>query len=253
MVNLNQAIRDLALSEGATDVGFADLTSLPAAVRKGFEHGIVIFMKVEAAIVAKIQDGPSKEYQDEYDRLNKKLNELDMKIFEFLSAEGYESFPNTQANVLVDKKTHTSVLPHKTIATLAGIGWIGKSGLLVTRKYGSAIRLSTVLTNARMEAGFPVARSQCGTCTGCVENCPAMALRGSLWDQTMGREELVDVVACDTMIKKRGKKTRIEHAGCGLCMWSCPYTKAYLKREMAALVMLPPMKKGPMLDHGVRN
>ena len=44
-----------------------------------------------------------------------------------------------------------TALPHKTIATRAGIGWIGKSALLVTAKYGSAIRLSSILTDTPIE------------------------------------------------------------------------------------------------------
>ena len=41
-----------------------------------------------------------------------------------------------------------TVMPHKTVAVHAGLGWIGKSALFVTEKYGSAVRLTSVLTDA---------------------------------------------------------------------------------------------------------
>ena len=53
-------------------------------------------------------------------------------------------------------------LPHKTVATRAGIGWIGKCALLVTEKYGSAIRLTTVLTDMDLETDQPINGSKCG-------------------------------------------------------------------------------------------
>jgi len=40
-----------------------------------------------------------------------------------------------------------SSMPQKTIATRAGLGWIGKTALLITPQFGSAIRLNSVLTD----------------------------------------------------------------------------------------------------------
>jgi epoxyqueuosine reductase QueG len=64
----------------------------------------------------------------------------------------------------IDSQTLSTGLPHKTTATLAGLGWIGKCALLVTERYGSAIRLTAVLTEAELPCGEPVSRSRCGAC-----------------------------------------------------------------------------------------
>ena len=62
-----------------------------------------------------------------------------------------------------DFSTKTSILPHKTIAMLSGLGYIGKNNLFITTKYGAAQCLGSVLTNApltayiRMEALYSVA------------------------------------------------------------------------------------------------
>lgn len=92
----------------------------------------------------------------------------------------------------MNRKDYRSVLPHKTVATRAGIGWIGKNCLLVTREYGSAIRLSSLLTDAPLHGNDPIDKSLCGTCHKCVDACPAAALTGKLWHAGTLREELFD-------------------------------------------------------------
>jgi epoxyqueuosine reductase QueG len=51
------------------------------------------------------------------------------------------------------------VLPHKTAATRTGLGWIGRHCLLITRKFGSWIRLGTVFTDMALSSGKPIERS----------------------------------------------------------------------------------------------
>jgi hypothetical protein len=63
----------------------------------------------------------------------------------------------------------TTPLPHKTVATRAGLGWIGHCALLVTPAFGPALRISSVLTNAPRYHAVPIVRSRCGTCRRCVE------------------------------------------------------------------------------------
>lgn len=59
---------------------------------------------------------------------------------------------------------------HFGIATRAELGWIGKNCLLVTEKFGSAIRLSSLLTQVPLCYEEPVNRSHCGACRICVNN-----------------------------------------------------------------------------------
>ena len=59
---------------------------------------------------------------------------------------------------------------HSGIATRAELGWIGKNCLLVTEKFGPAIRLSSLLTQVPLFCEEPVNRSHCGACRICVNN-----------------------------------------------------------------------------------
>jgi len=45
-----------------------------------------------------------------------------------------------------DKVNIKGGFPHKTAVTRAGLGWIGRHCQLITRKFGSWIRLGTIFT-----------------------------------------------------------------------------------------------------------
>ena len=60
----------------------------------------------------------------------------------------------------------------------AGLGSYGENGLLVTREFGSAVRVSGVVTAAELP-GDPLAEEDvCDHCMRCVEACPVGALAG---------------------------------------------------------------------------
>jgi len=60
----------------------------------------------------------------------------------------------------------------------AGLGSYGENGLLVTKEFGSAIRISGLLTLADLEADSPLSEDACDHCKRCMEACPVGALSG---------------------------------------------------------------------------
>jgi len=66
----------------------------------------------------------------------------------------------------------------RTAAVQAGLGSWGENGLLVTRDFGSAVRICGVATNAPLEADVPLVEDICDHCMDCVKSCPAKALSG---------------------------------------------------------------------------
>lgn len=60
----------------------------------------------------------------------------------------------------------------------AGLGSYGENGLLVTRDYGSAVRLVGVLTTAPLNPDAPLQEDCCDHCGRCLAACPVSALRG---------------------------------------------------------------------------
>jgi len=95
-----------------------------------------------------------------YDILNVRLNQLASRLASFLQREGYRAFPIAAAE-RADGETMRGLISHKLTAHLAGLGWIGKSCLLVTPEAGPRVRLDTVLTDAPLTPGQPL-EERCG-------------------------------------------------------------------------------------------
>ncbi len=89
------------------------------------------------------------------------------------------------------------VFAHKTAATQAGLGWIGKTGLFVSPEAGPKVRLATVFTDLDLDVGVPVTEGRCGSCHGCLDACPAGAGRDVAWQAGMTRDSLFDAAACE--------------------------------------------------------
>ena len=225
---LKQALFSLLAEKGAKLMGVADLSGI---VGGEMQTGVSVAVPVPKNIVRDLQTAPTKEYYDAYYFLNAMLDDIVSCGAEFLRGNGYQAYANTTTLVRQDGNWCTP-LPHKTVATRAGLGWIGKNCLLVTREYGSAVRLSSLLTDAPLPAGTPINESQCGGCTVCVRSCPAKALTGVSWSKATRREELFCKEACKEMqIKRMIEATGIETDLCGLCFAVCPFTKRYLKMQ----------------------
>jgi ferredoxin len=179
---------------GAAMVGFADLTCLPGAVRADLPRAISVAIALDPAVVAELVHGPTPRYHAEYDRANALLGELANLAVTELRQQGFSSRSGA-VTVRVVRGDGATPLPHKTVATRAGLGWIGVSALLITRNYGAAVRLASVLTDAPFVCDEPEEESRCGTCRACLDACPANAFTGEAWRPGIPRERIVDV-AC---------------------------------------------------------
>ena len=111
----------------------------------------------------------------------------------------------------------------KFVAVNAGLGWIGKNGVLITEKYGPRVRLAVVLVDYNFKVGTPIMNSKCDeSCNLCIDVCPHKALKGVMWDISTQRSELINYKLCNEkrsiFLKDHNRKN-----SCGLCMVICPY------------------------------
>ncbi|MHC4176600.1 MAG: 4Fe-4S double cluster binding domain-containing protein [Planctomycetota bacterium] len=214
-------------NRGATLVACADLGPLPAEVRQGLPLGISIGAALSPSIVAGIVDGPTEQYASEYLRVNALLSRLAEDAAALLRGRGFRAVANKVTVDKLDLDTLATTLPHKTVATRAGLGWIGKCALLVNERYGSAVRYNTVLTDAPLPVGTPVEASACAKCTACVEACPAGAPLGRDWQPDQPRASFFDAFACYRTAQESTRRIGIANIICGICIAVCPYTKRY--------------------------
>ena len=232
MLQLNLEIETELIVAGASLVGFADISELPAAARGEMTSAISIAVALDAAIISGISEGPTRRYYQEYTRINEFLVSLCSGVDEFLRNRGHKA-KAISPTIRIDgsmAETLTTPLPHKTVATRAGLGWIGKSALLITKTYGPAVRFATVLTDAPVEAGEPVDESHCGDCVKCVERCPARAIAGKNWRKGLDRQTIYDAHACCAMAKSLTGPKGIPATICGICINACPWTQKYISR-----------------------
>ena len=199
------------------------------------ESAVSIAVALDVSVISEISEGPTQRYYDEYTRVNEFLARLCESTVGDLRKRGHDARaidPSIRIEGAAAKALATP-LPHKTVATRAGLGWIDKSALLITKTYGPAVRLATVLTDARLKAGTAVDDSHCGDCTKCVDRCPAKAIAGKNWVKGMGRESIYDAHACCAMAKSLAGRKDIPATICGICIDACPWTQEYISRELS--------------------
>jgi epoxyqueuosine reductase QueG len=184
--------------------------SLPIAVS--------FLMRVRPASLEGLRHGPTPAYFAEYVRINAALIEAGEAVVRLLEARGLRA--ERVDDDAPDGPDDPPIFPSKTAATRAGLGWIGKTALLVTPEFGPAVRLGTVFTDLRLPAGRAIVDGRCGRCRACVDACPAGAGRDVSWHAGMPRDALYDSEACDRHQRLFPECDEI----CGICIWSCPYT-----------------------------
>jgi epoxyqueuosine reductase len=226
-IELNQILK----KQGVSFVHFVDISSLSEEQNKQYPNAILIGIVLSASYLQKITQTPNYKQNmvrnnevnsDEFHLKELKTDELADFIADFLEKKGFLAYSQSEKNIyetgFYNEKTKSTPLPHKIVAGLAGIGWIGKHNLLVTPEFGSAISMCTVLTNAPLETTLhKTLDSKCGTCKTCQNVCRPKALKGNLWHINGSRDEIVNVFKCTTCIE---------------CMVFCPWTQAYVKRSL---------------------
>jgi epoxyqueuosine reductase len=128
-----------------------------------------------------------------------------------LQKAGYKALP-VPGSMPYNRETWKGVFSHKLAAHLAGLGWIGKSCLLITPEFGPRVRFVTILTDAPLEPGKPINR-KCGKCEVCVTSCPVQAFKGREFQPDEPVEMRFDARVCG--------EYRHTHP-CGLCVAGCP-------------------------------
>ena len=228
MDEMNSQIERELLAHGASRVGFADVTTLPGEATGGLPRAVSIAAALNPDVIRAISGGPTRQYYAEYKRGNALLGSLCGRAAKILTKAGHQAEAIRATTDQFDPVSLSTRTQHKTIATRAGLGWIGKSALLITEEYGPAVRFASVLTDAEFETGEPVDMSRCSNCRKCVDRCPAGAIAGHNWCVGDSREAMYNAFACRDMAKSLSGKQGIVSTICGICINACPWTQKYL-------------------------
>lgn len=134
----------------------------------------------------------------------------------------------------------TAPLLERELAVRAGLGFVGKNGLVIVPGCGSHVVLGVLLTDVEMEPTAPGAEAdlaaapdRCGECRACLDACPTEAFLAP---------RLLDARRCISYltIEKRGPFEPWEAAalagnlfGCDACQDACPWNARPIARRSA--------------------
>jgi epoxyqueuosine reductase len=231
-MEVNHRIESLAKTLGADFFGVADLSPAHDAILEqggafvaDFPHavsiGITLFDTIVNRLPQRADHAVAVDYRHHcYDVINQRLDHIVSRLSSVLQNDGYRVLP-VPASERVNTEELCGAFSHKMAAHLAGLGWIGKSCLLVTLEMGPRVRWATVLTDAPLMVTGEAMEEQCGTCEKCVEICPVKAFTGQPFRENESRAVRYDASKCDRYLAKMKEKGKA--AVCGMCLYICPY------------------------------
>ena len=119
----------------------------------------------------------------------------------------------------------TGPLSDRAYAAEAGLGWIGKNGMLIDDEIGSYFFIGTLLTELENDIESTLVTDRCGTCTRCLDACPTNAI---LPDRTLNSAHCISYAT----IEHRGPldahvATHLagNAFGCDICQEVCPWNR----------------------------
>lgn len=221
---------DAARDWGADLAAVADTSRLagietnPPDLLAGYSRAVSIAVRLADGIMNPITQQPTPLYARHYHNVNALLDYIATRVSGLLQSWGGKALPIPASHILSEERL-TASLSQKAAAIHAGLGWQGKSLLLVTPQFGPRVRLVTVLTDLALPADAPL-KNRCAKCTHCVEACPAGAIKNASTDlHYVTRQEAVDLDACVRQLRRNEQIEHIPPYVCGVCVSACPWGK----------------------------
>ena len=228
LVISSEVIKNYLKEKGASIIGIADITELRRThgfnkkELKKYPRAISIGIRLSDEIIEGIAAGPTLEYAQHYRDANYKLDSLTAPLEQKLKEKGYKARA-IPASKRYNQRKLADEFPHKTAAILSGLGWIGRSALLISFEHGPRVRFGTVLTDAPLKVDSPQKSSNCKSCRACEVACPVNAITGQDWTFGIERKEIFDAFKCLAYLRIQEK--RVGEKICGICINVCPFGK----------------------------
>jgi len=209
-MGIDAELRRLARELGADFYGVADLSVAREAVVEqggemlaGYDRAVSVGIRMVDEIVDMLPEqreelAVATGYLHHcYDVINRRLDEMTSRLAGALQQAGLKALPISAAERHDDERI-CAVFSNKMAARLAGLGWVGKSCLLVTPSVGPRVRWASVLTDSALQpTGSPLEQA-CGGCTECVDICPVGAFTGREFHQSEPRVPRFVARSCET-------------------------------------------------------
>lgn len=145
--------------------------------------------------------------------VKRKLN----KLFDFIR----EEIGEVNGRAFVD----SAPVLERVWAARAGLGWIGKNSMLISKKHGSFVFLGELMVDLELEYDEPSKKDYCGTCTECIDACPTGAI---VQPCVVDASKCISYLTVELKEEIPGQfKGQFQNRafGCDICQDVCPWNR----------------------------
>ncbi|OGF65237.1 MAG: hypothetical protein A2Y62_02290 [Candidatus Fischerbacteria bacterium RBG_13_37_8] len=216
-------IKEIALMYGAIDIGITKIRKYHYyshagrhpenwghPINNSHTYAIAIIVAMD---IDRIKKAPGLPVLIESSRQYVESAKIAHIIAEYIRTLGYD------ARSHVDGNYEVLCVP---VARDAGLGEVGRIGLLMHRRYGPCVRISVVTTELELEtseADNQHMQNFCKICKKCAENCPTHSIPAVDKTEQRGfKHWFINQETCYAF-------WRVIGSDCAFCIRVCPYTK----------------------------
>ena len=146
-----------------------------------------------------------------------------------------DHFGPVEGRVFVD----TAPVLDRAWAVQAGLGWIGKNSMLISRHHGSFVFIGEIITNLELDYNTVPESDFCGSCTRCIEACPTGAIN---LNRTIDARKCISYLT----IENREEIPETYHDqmenrvfGCDICQDVCPWNRKSTPNQVEEFTPAP--------------
>ncbi len=216
--DIKKELETLCKDLGAAVFGVADLDMLIKShpnllnrVPGQYSYAVVCGVRLQDTVLDNITDRPTPLYFHNYRQANYQLDRIAFMAADRIQKEGYLSLAVPASQIIIPSPM-SGHISHKLLGYAAGLGFYGRSSLLVNPEYGARLRYVSVLTNMPLTPDQPI-QDNCGSCTACVSACPAKAIKEKFSD--------FDLNACYAKLSEFARLPFVNQHICGVCVKAC--------------------------------
>jgi epoxyqueuosine reductase len=207
--DLSEVLKNMALTLGASNVGITTMDTLKNGhvttdldyILKGANSAITFAVPFnDENFDEMVNDFLAKEDHKSLEKLKVRANTLAngiaLEISGLLNQIGYDAEP-VHSNFVYRKDSPSEYrvppLSHKLLGVKSGVGYMGYSGLVITKEYGSCIALASVVTTAKLEptSSLPEKENYCDKCKLCSKVCLSRYILNEEAEVEVGGEKFI--------------------------------------------------------------
>ncbi len=191
--SLQWRLMALAKTLGCDELGFGYVSRSVLAKEVPFEGDVYYISLLKAFSI----DLSEQELEEHWRRIAILLESIAQQLSRHIISEGYKALPLPvdirlcpschyhysgfchllEMPVAVNKRESILLFDHRRAAVETGLGFIGKSGLLISPKYGPRVVVTSLITNAPFQPTSKLLMPYpCESCNECVKACPVGAI-----------------------------------------------------------------------------